>query len=717
MESRNNYQNTEEKTFRKNFEKYKDKKIVLYGIGRFTATLLPCVPDFKIIGLMDRDNANIGKKIYGVPVLGKEEVKKKADIIIINTSSNYWKIIYARIADMGIPVYYLNGQLADVKEDEQTYTENPYWEKTYDMLKNEISNYEVVSFDIFDTLIMRKIYMPQDLYKIVDMRVKKVLGNHVNYYEKRMEAEFSNSKKELLLDDIYRSMNKTWKFQETVLQQIMDIEIETEKRFLIPRKDMIRLYNEISEKKEVHLISDMYLPENIICDILRENGIDSVSSIYVSGEEKANKKDGTLWKKYAEKVVCGRTAIHIGDNHLSDVEMPEKYGIHGAYIMSGGEMLKNSSLGVMIPKIEDLDESLFMGMITAEIFNSPFALAETKGKVVFQDFEKMGYCIWGGVIYSFLAWLLREAKLKNVERFLFFARDGYFLEKDYHYLLELLGHGDYPETSYLAISRRLILITSYEEKEGLDTIASHVYSGSFSEYMEDRFNIVIPADAKHYSEEINLSEDYEKVKPWLAEYEKEILQEIRKEKANYLRYVRRLGINEKDAVVDLWFYGNNQFYLSKTIHKSLTGFYFAYNKSEENICQKTNTMISCFQDEDDLLAERVGLYKSALWVESFLTAPYGMIKAVDENGKFICSKNGMNQILFDARKYMNEGICRFMKEYIYLMDGNMSSLNEKFADTFFGQLAEEHMSLSKELQKVFYYDNAMFRRREMEIFE
>ena len=67
----------------------------------------------------------------------------------------------------------------------------------------------------------------------------------------------------------------------------------------------------------------------------------------------------------------------------------------------------------MIPKIEDLDESLFMGMIIAEIFNSPFALAESKGKVVFQDFEKMGYCIWGGIIYSFLTWLLEEAKKKN----------------------------------------------------------------------------------------------------------------------------------------------------------------------------------------------------------------------------------------------------------------------------------------------------------------
>lgn len=49
-------------------------------------------------------------------------------------------------------------------------------------------------------------------------------------------------------------------------------------------------------------------------------------------------------------------------------------------------------------------------------------------------------------------------------------------------------------------------------------------------------------------------------------YENDILNEIRKEKENYLKYVQNFGINEKDAIVDLWFYGNNQYYLSKTIH-------------------------------------------------------------------------------------------------------------------------------------------------------
>ena len=60
----------------------------------------------------------------------------------------------------------------------------------------------------------------------------------------------------------------------------------------------------------------------------------------------------------------------------------------------------------------------------------------------------------------------------------------------------------------------------------------------------------------------------------------------------------------------------------------------------------------------------------------------------------------MNQILFDVRERMNEGVCRFMKEYIYLMGGTRGSLNEKFADTFFGQLANNENGSIKISDKI-----------------
>ncbi|MEG0214632.1 MAG: haloacid dehalogenase, partial [Hungatella sp.] len=68
--------------FEKNFKNFKKSKIVLYGIGRMTATLLPMLQEYRIMGLMDRDETNIGKCYYNQLVLSEEEVEKQADLVI-----------------------------------------------------------------------------------------------------------------------------------------------------------------------------------------------------------------------------------------------------------------------------------------------------------------------------------------------------------------------------------------------------------------------------------------------------------------------------------------------------------------------------------------------------------------------------------------------------------------------------------------------------------
>ena len=102
----NNKYQIELDEFNENFKEFKQSKIVLYGIGRYTATLVEGLQDFNFIGLMDKDPANIGKIMFGLPVISKEEAEQKADLVVINTSETYWNVIYNRIEDIQIPVYY-----------------------------------------------------------------------------------------------------------------------------------------------------------------------------------------------------------------------------------------------------------------------------------------------------------------------------------------------------------------------------------------------------------------------------------------------------------------------------------------------------------------------------------------------------------------------------------------------------------------------------------
>lgn len=710
---KNNYQKEIEE-FKIHFSKFKDKKIVLYGIGRYTATLVPVLKDFNFIGLMDRDSENIGKSMYGLPIFSIETAERNADMIIINTAQTYWKVIYKRICQLSIPVYYLNGEIASIEED-RGYENNIYWGKSYEQLCEVTNSFEVISFDIFDTLIMRKVYMPQDIFKIVERRVNKEMGLKIEFTQIRLRVGAESNDRFLMLDDIYEIMNYDLKLSDEILDAIKDIELQVEKDCCVARKDMVEFYNAIVLKKEVYLISDMYLPSEVIKEMLQQCGIFCVPHIWISGEKKANKRKGTLWDKYKNEVVKDRKALHIGDNMLGDVKEPQRFGIETYYIMNSTEMWENSSLREFAPQIQTLEESFFAGLIAAKIFNSPFSLYKSKGRVYLDEFGQLGYCIFGGIIYSFFAWLLKEAEKEGIVRFIFFARDGYLLQKDYEYLRGVLCK-EMPPSRYLAISRRLILISAFEKEEDLDNILLFPYNGKFKDYMQDRLNINLDEQDLNSGLEINLPQDFDKIKKWILPYRDVVLERICEERNNYISYIKQIGINESDGVIDLWFYGNNQYYLSKLLNKPLTGFYFAVNRSKTNKCNENNNLIPCFQSEQDQVAADSEIKKGDLWIESFLTAPYGMIKSIGKNGEFICVPDGMNQKYFKEREIINQGVCEFIHDFLKLVPGEISDLNETFIDSFFGQYIKDHMELSRELKKIFYYDNAIVQRRESEIF-
>ena len=71
----NNKYQIELDEFKENFKEFRKSRIVLYGIGRYTATLVDGLKDFQFVGLMDKDPANVGKIMFGIPIVSKEEAE------------------------------------------------------------------------------------------------------------------------------------------------------------------------------------------------------------------------------------------------------------------------------------------------------------------------------------------------------------------------------------------------------------------------------------------------------------------------------------------------------------------------------------------------------------------------------------------------------------------------------------------------------------------
>lgn len=85
------------KIVKETIENYEDNTVVLYGIGNHTKILLDYIGDTnKILGLLDRNEDEIGEKYYGYEVLRLDKIINNIKSIVIS-SDIYQEEIYKRI--------------------------------------------------------------------------------------------------------------------------------------------------------------------------------------------------------------------------------------------------------------------------------------------------------------------------------------------------------------------------------------------------------------------------------------------------------------------------------------------------------------------------------------------------------------------------------------------------------------------------------------------
>lgn len=699
--------------FKKNFSFLKDKNIVLYGIGRKTASLLSLVKEYNIIGLMDKDAENIGKKMYDLPVISLEKAEQDADAIIINAPETYWQIIYKRIMNTTIPVYFLDGKNAYLNEVTYVDENDMYWGSSMEDLLDKVNSNDIISFDLFETLIMRKVLRAQDIFDIVAAKVNEQY--RINFVELRnsaLTALPANSN----IQSIYNKMQEISGLDMNELNEIKLIEIEVEKKFLIPRKDLIQLAKMIQQSKEVYIITDMYLTHEILIDILKGYGLSITEDhMLVSCELMKSKEDGGIWEFYNKNIVKDRKALHIGDNLETDIKKSMEYGISAYYIRNAYDMLLNSSLRGLIEVVTDYKASVLVGTILCDIFNNPFSLNKNKGKIIFSSLKDWGKNLWGMVVHIFLEWLITEAANDSIDELVFFSRDGYLLIDEYRYLKELTQDESIPTCQYLYISRQVMNMMAADDDLSL---LKFPYNGEFQNMLADRFGIKIANTDCHINKLIELPKDFDKVASWLQPYKSNMECRIKRLQKNYTSYLEKIDWTKRVAVVDIGYWGNTQKKLSTILNKKLIGYYFYNNLSDSNVCIINNTLKPCFQNFEDKEAKKTNLFRQPQLMESIFTAPYGMVLGVDENGNPEFADKKSNQKFWMQREEINSGIKEYMQNNMIIREIISPKEMHQMAiitDQIFG-IISSNTELSAELKEFFFWDDAIVQRREMQIF-
>ena len=676
--------------FKNSFKNQKKKKIVLYGTGINAEAIVKNTEDFNIIGLMDA--AKTGNILWNLPVFSYEEIlENQVDFIVIVARPAVLSIIYNRIREFveekQIPVYDIEGNL--VKEFcEKKEKEHPYFQISEQDLVDKINKHDVISFDIFDTLLMRKVLFPNDVFEIVKKRLDSKY--EFDYVIERKEAERELIRKGVnpTIEDIYSNLSRKCNLSEVEKKELLVLEIEIEQKVLIPRKKMQELFFLCKKLgKEIYIVSDMYLTRKYLEKILEQFDFNGYEDIIISCEYGISKEEG-LFSVLKERI-GDKSCIHIGDNLKADIEAPLKQKIETSYIMSAREMLENSVQEALLSNILDLEKRILLGIYISEIYNNPFCMFGTKGKPVLDRDISIGYSFIAPILYGFVNWMSQELEKQKVDYILFGARDGYLMQKLYLLYCERMNLPPIPN-AYILISRRNIAMCALENEEDILEMVQ-TYEGDISRVAFNLFGIEV------------LENDNIVKKEDILRYEDVIKQCAQKEKRRYLAYLQEflVGSNSKIAFFDFMSKGTCHQKLEKVLGRKLLGVYFQKSNTKDKAKNNLDYVSLC--KATSAFEKNYAIFKYCDFLETIVTDFNASFWGFDGEGKecFYSEKRTKDEL--ELLKEFHQDILRYAKDMLEIYPYS-TDVEFDFYDQLLKMIEPEFSKMDNELSMLKMYD-------------
>lgn len=349
-------------------------------------------------------------------------------------------------------------------------------------LQQAIDVHPVITFDVYDTLVCRVIYKDRDLWQLVDREYQK--RNHVKpigFYKKRETADHKARKtypyREVTLDEIYEV------FADLYGQELADackaLEIELEINLTFPNDEVIEAYQyALKQNKKVYIISDMYLTDTIIGQVLEHNKITGYDKLFVSCIYRKTKHEGgALFSAVLEEIQAdAKDVLHIGNDAKADIQQSKAVGLD-AYLIKPPS--RKSYVNESKAK-SDLDYSLLYGFIKKH--NS----SQTPDSLAY----RLGFDVFGPIVKGFMEWIKVHKDNYNLDAILFLARDGYVLQ-------EISDQEGKFTSFYSYLSRRSVVIPMIQYRQSLEDILRLYKSWQSNIRLNTLFNrLGIPYDAE-----------------------------------------------------------------------------------------------------------------------------------------------------------------------------------------------------------------------------
>lgn len=328
-----------------------------------------------------------------------------------------------------------------------------------------VSSADVVSFDVFDTLLDRPHIRPIDTFALARDRVNEVGAVLVQpcWPLERFGAELAcyhdpSLPSDIRLDDVYERL--AGRDGAAHAAALRDAEVELELVTLDATRRGTRLWEAAGAAGAKRIVlSDMYLPREVVADALRRAGFEDWDALVVSGDDRMSKHAGSAFRWLRARHPDARI-VHVGDNALSDVTMANRHDVIGVHLPATPDRPTIAGDGLPVDLLrrarasegrlhEDSVRSLVAGLAARR-----FDLAGDRGDVA----EGIGYGVLGPLLAGFAQWLHHGAVAGGIRELRFLAREGALLQRAYE---TMLGDDALP-SGYTYASRRMIVLASLE---------------------------------------------------------------------------------------------------------------------------------------------------------------------------------------------------------------------------------------------------------------
>ena len=288
-------------------------------------------------------------------------------------------------------------------------------------LLEKIDSAKIVSFDMFDTLIYRIYDEPVDLFahlgetwKCPDFKKDRILA------EMKLRDEYNRQGiHEVTLSDIYDRLGEKY-------QAFFKYEKQLEIMSCRTNGEMKAAFDYAKEKgKKVVISSDMYLPLDVIQEMLRLAGYTGYDKLFLSSETKRPKSTGEMYEDLLDYVQePANSVLHIGDHPFADKEMAEKKGLSAFLYMpfrEKGGKIHSSSYFAVLNKYDNKSVlfSLIRGLIGAKSY-------ELEKKSYWYQF---GYKYAGIIAYAYMHWLHEKIVNNKIEHVFLCYEMGIYLKR------------------------------------------------------------------------------------------------------------------------------------------------------------------------------------------------------------------------------------------------------------------------------------------------